>query len=546
MSSRRSFLGKCIGLTGVLTKAGAVPTRANVSPAREMPRQQAAFAVRQRAAVFQAAQVIGEHLVNGDEAAIPAYLACFSKGLPHARTGEVQTDAYEALLDALSSGKPQGFERIPMGGGGTLLVNPQAAFAYELEGADSHRFAIPPAPSFGSAETAAEMVELYWQALLRDIPFDSYAASPLAQAAAAELALLDRGSLSRLGPVTVDTLFRVNATGVAVGPYVSQFLWKPVPVNSTIVDQRYRVPIPGTNYLDTYADWYFAQSGLAPTRQADFAPQQQYLITGRMLAEWVHYDFLYQAFHNAALILLNQGPATIGQQNTYLHPANPYQGSRVQTGFSTFGAAHICCLLGHAALSALHAAWFQKWAVHRRLRPEEFGGRVHQIKTGVAQYPVHPALLNSAALAATFRAQGSYLLPQTYPEGAPLHPSYPAGHATVAGACSALLKAFFDESATLNECVMPTADGLLLVPYDGPPLTVGGEVNKLAANIAMGRDFAGIHYRSDAEAGFRLGEDIAISLLQDMIETLTEDFAGFQFTRIDGTFVHIEKRRPMR
>jgi membrane-associated phospholipid phosphatase len=30
--------------------------------------------------------------------------------------------------------------------------------------------------------------------------------------------------------------------------------------------------------------------------------------------------------------------------------------------------------------------------------------------------------------------------------GCPLHPSYPSGHATVAGACSVMLKAFFDEN----------------------------------------------------------------------------------------------------
>lgn len=64
-------------------------------------------------------------------------------------------------------------------------------------------------------------------------------------------------------------------------------------------------------------------------------------------------------------------------------------------------------------------------------------------------------------------------------------------------------------------------------------------MNKLAFNIAMGRDFAGIHYRSDAEAGFRLGEDVAIAMLYDLARTYTEDFSGFQFTRLDGTPVTI-------
>jgi hypothetical protein len=187
------------------------------------------------------------------------------------------------------------------------------------------------------------------------------------------------------------------------------------------------------------------------------------------------------------------------------------------------------------------AAWFQKWLVHRRTRPEEFGGRVHKTATGAINYPIHTDLMNSAALKAVFAANGNYLLPQAYAEGCPLHPSYPSGHATVAGACSVMLKAFFDETQILTNCVVASADGTALTPYSDTALTVGGEVNKLAFNVAMGRDFAGIHYRSDADAGMRLGEDVAIAMLCDLVRTYSENFTGFQFTRLDGTSVTIAK-----
>jgi hypothetical protein len=75
----------------------------------------------------------------------------------------------------------------------------------------------------------------------------------------------------------------------------------------------------------------------------------------------------------------------------------------------------------------------------------------------------------------------------------------------------------------------------------GPALTVKGQVEKLAFNIAMGRNFAGIHYRSDAAAGIRLGEEVAITVLEDLVKTFTEDFPGFQFTRFDGAAGHIAK-----
>jgi hypothetical protein len=104
-----------------------------------------------------------------------------------------------------------------------------------------------------------------------------------------------------------------------------------------------------------------------------------------------------------------------------------------------------------------------------------------------------------------------------------------------------MLKAFFDETQLITDTVQASSDGLSLIPFSNVALTVGGEVNKLAFNIAMGRNFGGIHYRSDAEAGFRLGEDVAIAMLQDLVLTFTEDFMGFQFTRLDGTPVSISK-----
>lgn len=106
-----------------------------------------------------------------------------------------------------------------------------------------------------------------------------------------------------------------------------------------------------------------------------------------------------------------------------------------------------------------------------------------------------------------------------------------------------MLKAFFDERKILTNCVVARRDGLSLAPYDGDALTVGGEINKLAFNVAIGRDFAGIHYRSDGETGFRLGEEVAIAALQDLVHTFSEDFPGFQFTLLDGTAVQIRKCR---
>jgi hypothetical protein len=102
------------------------------------------------------------------------------------------------------------------------------------------------------------------------------------------------------------------------------------------------------------------------------------------------------------------------------------------------------------------------------------------------------------------------------------------------------LKAFFDESRVIPNPIQPDpVDPTKLVPYSGPPLTVGGELNKLAVNFGFGRNWAGIHWRSDASASMALGEEVAIGMLRDERTTLREPFDGFSFTRFDGSRVTI-------
>jgi hypothetical protein len=130
------------------------------------------------------------------------------------------------------------------------------------------------------------------------------------------------------------------------------------------------------------------------------------------------------------------------------------------------------------------------------------------------------------------------LLPQVYPEGCPTHTAYPAGHATIAGACVTILKAFFKESFAVPAPVQSDATGSALLPYNGA-LTVGGELNKLASNISYGRDAAGVHWRSDGSEGLKLGEEVAIHLLRDHKVLNKEPFAGFSLTKFDGTTITI-------
>src|SRR5262249_45392002 len=230
-----------------------------------------------------------------------------------------------------------------------------------------------------------------------------------------------------------------------------------------------------------------------------------------------------------------------------------YSDSATQEGFGTFGIPHAQTLSTEVCSRALRAVWFQKWFVHRRLRPDEFGARLHNVKKRGADYPIHREALRSQALDEVQRKYGSSLLPMAFPEGAPFHPAYGAGHATVAGACVTMLKAIFDGSTRISDLlragdtgyttpVVASADGESLVPYtgnDAEKLTVEGELNKLASNIGIGRDHAGVHWRSDHVQSLILGEKMAISILRDQRHCYNEAVEGLTFTRFDGTAVTI-------
>ena len=393
-----------------------------IGPTTGRQRRQDAFQVRLDAAIFQRDLPLPGHPCNGDEDLYPNKIGNFSKALPHNQLGEVDLSAYKAYLRALSTGNPDDFEMIPLRGG-AKLANPQSAYAYELAGPDSHHLSIPPAPAFSSAWNASEMAELYWLALTRDVPFADYDTNPLTLAAASDLSKFSdfRGPKVN-GEVTTGTLFRGSTPGDLVGPYISQFLWKNIPFGASTIVQRNRTTVAGDDYLTSYQDWLNIQNGFSPSTSNQFDPAPRYIRNNRDLGEWNQRDFSYQGCLGACLILLSYGPAALSQTNPYLR-------SLTQTGFATFAAQHILDFVARAARAANLAGWFQKFLVHRRLRPEAFGGRVHNLLKGAADYPVNEELLNSQAISEIFNKYGTYLLPVAYPQGSPYHPAYPAGHA---------------------------------------------------------------------------------------------------------------------
>lgn len=568
-SSRRSFLNQVGGVTAAALVANTAPSVASATAVEALKQQTVkeaaedpnrivkAYTCRVNAANMALQRPLVEHRSNGDEDRYPTKIGSYTKALPHNQLGEVDLNAYATLVKARTTQNPADFELIKLGLG-RKQTSPQAGLAMDLEGPDSHHVVLPPAPRLDSAEEAGEMVEVYWMALARDVHFSDYDNNPIIAAAAADLSRLSdfrgprenvRTTLAArseatpklptlealrgrrgLGAVTPRTIFRNSTAGDLNGPWLSQFLILDFSFGANAFSQKIKTLPAGIDYMTKYQDWLDVQNGADPSENLQYDPTPRYIRNLRDMSQWVHVDALYQAYLQACLILMEQGART--------DPGLPLANSKTQLPFAQCGGPHILSLVTEVATRALKGVWYQKWFVHHRLRPEAYGGRVHNHLSKATIYPLHADVLNSRVVSEVARKYGTYLLPMAFPEGSPTHPSYGSGHATVAGACATILKAFFDENDVIKDPKVPNADGSALVPYIGAELTVGGELNKVASNVANSRNAAGVHWRTDAINSLRLGETIAIGILEEQKLTYN-DRLQFTLTKFDGTKITI-------
>jgi hypothetical protein len=558
-SSRRKFLGQVgAALTGsaLLGKAAFASAGSDNSSFEEdilapdhghNSRVRQCFQMRLRTARDEARIPAAPQTSNGDEERYHDKCGTYSKGLLQDGIGLVNLDAFRSFKRALNSGNPADFERIIMGGTRTLN-GPQSGLAFALEGSDATQFGnapcprnqenvaiVPAAPALASAAYGTELVEMYWASLLRDVAFTDYVSNATAAEAAQELS----GMPSYAGPrdinghVTPNLLFRGGYPGETIGPYISQLCIIPSFLGAQEMDQKMFTYAAGIDYMTDAATFQQVQNGIDTGLRNQLDPLARYLHDGRGLGAYTHVDVLYQAYFTAYLVL--------NTMRCPLNPGNPYLGSRTQNGFGTFGQPDFAATVAALAGFALNAVWYHKWYVHLRHRPESGGAIVRQILTGhggMLDGRPNNNVLNSLAVQRSFNSYGDYFLSQAFPEGSPTHPAYPTGHGVVAGACITILKFFFDGNFVIPNPVVPSADGLSLLPYtggDAGQITVNGELNKLAHNISFGHGIhPGIHWRSDTDSSIQLGEALGISVLQDRALTYNEKFT-VNFTKIDGT-----------
>ena len=471
-----------------------------------------------------------------DRAGVKYKTAVFSKTMPHNSRGEVLVTDWDKLATAAVEGTEEAFSVVAKGST-RKFVNPRSAHSFYPMGVDAFGATMPAPHEMQSREASSEMLEVYEQALNRDTPF--YVLEDLAANTDADRAVasLNAFGVDFLGPkdtgsVTRKTLFRGAAQGCVLGPYISQFLYYDVPYGAGVVEQKYNTEAV-VSHGTILADYLAIQNGDIFNPNLDLTGNFNYIHDARVLGSYVHRDGAFQAYINAAFILCLKGAP--------FDTLNPYIGNDREESFLTHGPVDVLLAVTSVANVALRAAWCQKWTKHLRMRPEVMACRVHHQDIVDTDYGLHADLMSSPTIAAVkaANASGTALLPLQYPEGSPAHPSYPAGHAVFSGACITVLKAFFKEETVITSLfpVLHSETGASLDAYTGSTtgMTVGTELNKLGANITIGRDWAGVHYRSDGDWGMNLGEKVAIQFLKDLKAGYNEEFAGWNLTKFDGT-----------
>jgi hypothetical protein len=564
-ASRRKFLGQVgAALTGgvLLGKASLASAQPDASDADDVqlpagvidPRVKKSFTIRVKTATKEALIPVPPHTTNGDEQLYPDKSGTYSKGILQDGIGLVNLNAYQTFKRALNSRSGPDFENIIIGGTRTLN-GPQGGLAFALEGSDAVQFGnapspanqengivVAPAPAVASEAYGTELVELYWASLLRDVAFTDYASNEIAAQAADELSGMPTyaGPRDNNGLVTPNLLFRGPYPGDTVGPYISQFYLIPTFLGAQGMNQQMLTYASGVDYMTDPTTFQQVQNGIDTGLRNQLDPQPRYVHDGRGLGAYTHLDVLYQAYFTAYMVL-----GTIGAP---LNPGNPYVGSRTQNGFGTFGGPDFAAAITAVAGLAINNVWYQKWYIQLRHRPESGGGILRQILTGnggTIDATLDDNVLNSLAVQSSLDRYGDYFLSQAFPEGSPTHPAYPTGHGTVAGACITVLKFFFDGDFVIPNPIVPGSDGLSLLPYtggDAGQITVNGELNKLANNVSFGHGIhSGIHWRSDTDSSIKLGEALAISVLQDRALTYNEKFT-VNLTKIDGTTATISNQ----
>ena len=507
-------------------------------------------------------------MVQGD-LSIPHYRGVYSKGFvghtgPNGIPVGPNPALYSKFIEAMRTRNQTLLNQVYASS--SKLVDAHCIFDVELEGKYKSSFVIPPAPSITSLTTTAEILEVYVMALLRNYNFHIldpecifYDDIPMEAKTYLDtlIGYLNLPGIKGLLPyqhfdsnhnITKDTLFRGIARGDVIGPYVSQFFYYETAIGNLKLEQKYQcldlseniVPdISNSRYYFGKTEQYFNEIWNGGLKSFSIQTKTKYMTTILDLAMYINRDQIWEAIFVTASLFLSRG-IPIGFHTKSRSP--------VFSRFINLGPVDLYNLMIRATKLAMNATWVWKWS-QLRPRPEEMAYQIHLAKAhndSTINFPEE--LLNNPILQEiATKNNGKYLMPLGYSQGSPFHPSYPGGHATIAGAMATIMKAWFNCDC-LIPAVVPDMTGNNLVMYklknnnDIQYLRIEDELEKLVTNCSHSRNMAGIHYRSDTEVGISIGEQAAISVLEDEVNKYSDEIA-FRFRKRSGEVVTIANHK---
>lgn len=343
------------------------------------------------------------------------------------------------------------------------LVSPSAGALAELP----PEIALLRPPEDDSIDMAADIAELGALAVCRDLQPDQFP------------------------PEIINELRRFPGHEMAFGdPF--QLPGDPIPGFGTVFGRHHVnlgwnqhnpwwIQIRDGSYGGTAATHAAIQRGAIPQPQQFRRILQSWSLppTLRGLASMAHQD---QPYLPGLFIAFQLSAAQVPLSSRF--PALPNE-----TGFVSHGGlVDIHCAIAEATRLAMQWTW--------ALKARECAARPEELWPDAAAGKLHPDILAKAPL--IMSRVGPYL-PMTFAEGAPLHSTFPSGHASILSACATVLCAMFKDGRV-------------------PALGIENLHDEIRHGLwimqGIGRMAAGLHFRSDMLYGIGVGEAAALHVLR--------------------------------
>ena len=296
------------------------------------------------------------------------YPYMFSKTLEHdPDTGFPLASDVDKILEAINEGTIASLDAIPQADGCTRkLEGVLASSSFNLMGTDSSVYSPPAFYHVDTEEGSFEMAEVYGKSLLRDLSFAQYEQMAPIATVNKVINSLNSYSTKTTAPVvgqniTGKTLFRGSGVDETVGPYISQFLLLPFEYGNLSIEQKFVSEHDYTSSVNP-SEWLDIQNGKVNGSICKTTPE--YVWNGRVLGAKVHNDPLYQFYYNATLIAFQNGIKPYG----FSHPKT--------TNWTSAGSPNVLAAVAHVSLGALRCAWFSKYNVGMKIRPEVYAQRL--------------------------------------------------------------------------------------------------------------------------------------------------------------------------